>query len=158
MRRLANKERRVEYGELQVMDELPNRPVKQSPIQDLLGQIKSDSAKHGKWVGIAKYENGSAATAAANVERQRKGKDQTISGWAFATRRVDEGENTMLFANFDPSKIDGTAEERHQRHQTWLDERKARSEKLKAEREANGKVDGRAKPQGQTAKQAAKAS
>lgn len=149
------RERQVEYGELQVLDELPGRPQKQSPIQELLGQIKADTEKHGRWVMIAKYANGSAATAAANVERQRKGKDQSISGWAFATRRVDEGANTGLFVSYDPSKIEGTAEERHQRHQAWLNDRKTRAAENKAKREAEGKEGNDSAAKGQTQREQA---
>lgn len=138
-------ERKVEYGELVVLDELPGREQKQSPIKTILESLKADTAKHGKWVGIGRYENGSAATAAANVERQRRGQDGTISGWEFATRRVDSGEATILFAKYDPGQVEGNPNERHQRHQTWLAERKQKAEAKRAEREASGKVDGRSK-------------
>lgn len=128
-------ERKVQYGLLEEVEELPDRAQKDSPIQQLLAQIKADTEKHGKWIGIARYENKTAATAAANVERRRRGQDGTISGWEFATRSVDEGKAALLFVRYDPSKVSGTAEERHARHQAWLEDRKAKAEAKRAEQE-----------------------
>lgn len=119
----GNKPRSVDY-ELEMYDELPDRPGRQSPIKEAIAKIQASPPPAGKWVCIAKYGNGSAATAAANVLRQKLGHVKEVAGWQFATRRVDNGDRTGLFVSYNP---DDMTDEGKASQNKWLADRKAKA-------------------------------
>jgi hypothetical protein len=111
-----------------------------SPLEGLLDQIKKDETKHSpndegktRWMTIGKYAKATAATAAANVLRQRHGGNKTVEGWEFATGKLtgkDEGRRG-LFVSYHPNDIvDGARE-------AWVKAEQERKEKLAKMREEN---------------------
>lgn len=130
----------VQYT-LEVVDELPEKGSVTSPFDTSLDQIIEkwnsderdvllDGDGNAKWVLIGRYDNSTAAGAAANVLGQRHGKSPNVEGWDFAARRIDGGEKTGLFVRYDPNRIVPGAKEAWEKSET---ERKA---KLAAAREA----------------------
>ena len=126
--------RDVDYT-LEIVDDLPERASanRTRPLEDQLAKIKENEKAVGKWVRIGNYTVGSAATAAANVLRQRHGDKPAVEGWDFRTVRTDTNEDepprTGLYARFDPGRIvAGEAEAFAQREKDRVaknDERKA---------------------------------
>lgn len=105
--------RNVDYSLEVIEGDLPeSSSVRHSPINDNLKQIEEKTEIHGKWVRIGGYANGSAASAAGNVLRQKRGRDATASGWSFTTKRIDDSL-TGLFAKFTPDAIVPGAMESH---------------------------------------------
>lgn len=128
----TQKPRDVNYT-LEIVDDLPEAEIqRRSPLEDQLDKIVDTPAAHGKWVRIASYANGSAASAAANVLRKRHGDKEAVEGWTVRTKRADEdGEvRTGLFVRFNPEGVvAGAREDFDQRMQ----ERRAKLEAKKAE-------------------------
>lgn len=93
----------VKYDKI-AYDEIPERTPRGSVIEEALSEIEATPTDHGKAFCIAQYAKPTAATAAANVCRQRHGKPEA-NGWWFGTRKVADGdvERTGLFVKFTPS-------------------------------------------------------
>lgn len=125
------REKNVKY-EIKPLDgELPERPTRNSQLEDNLKVVAESHAK--TWAMIAAYRAGSAATAAANTLRKRHGQPEA-EGWEFKTRRVQvEGEErTGLFAYFDNERVVEGALDTHREHQSKLKaEKKARDAEKK---------------------------
>jgi hypothetical protein len=132
--------RQVDY-ELTISDEIPepNRTSGQpSPLESQLDSIVRNSDYHApRWARIGRYASSVSATAAASTLRGRHGDTPRIEGWRFETRRIENGEATGLFAQYDEGAIvDGAYDE-------WLQKRKDRAERLTEARRqrAASKVD-----------------
>lgn len=152
---------------LEIVDELPEggRPggFGQSPLEVQLGKVRAaveeDEAKAGKWMLIGRYGKATAAGAAANVLRQRHGRDMTVEGFEFANRPLsNESGERGLFVRFDPSKVVDGAKAEHERMEA---ERLARLEAKRAERKgasngATGAEDSAAPTPAEKAQAAAK--
>ena len=126
--------RDVDYT-IEFVDDLPGQPTSESSgrpsvFEDRIADIKADPAKHKKWARLASYRNGSAGAAAANVLRQRHG-EPYVEGLAVETRRVDD--RTLLFVQYDPSRVEEGGKERWER---VLAERKAKNAERRAARKA----------------------
>jgi hypothetical protein len=93
-----------------MVDELPGRAssVGASPLEDQLRKIKDNPSHHApKWGRIGRYANSAAASATANHLRRRHCGEGGVhtEGWRFETRRIDEGEASGLFAQYNPKEI-----------------------------------------------------
>lgn len=125
--------RDVDYT-IEFVDDLPGQPTSEhgrpSVFEERIADIKADPAKHKKWARLASYRNGSAGAAAANVLRQRHG-EPYVEGLAVETRRVDD--RTLLFVQYDPSRVEEGGKERWER---VLAERKAKNAERRAARKA----------------------
>lgn len=150
--------RSVNYT-LEVVDDLPEpQTVRRSPLEDALDAIKAKEEVHGRWVKIGEYENGTAASAAANVLRQRHGGSSAVEGWTIQPKRFDKEQAdgsklplTGLFVRFTPDQIVDGAREEWDRKEA---ERKAALDKARKEREAVAANGGeQTKASGQTASQ-----
>lgn len=139
------KTRNVQYG-TKIVEDLPDQApsVGASPLEDQLQDIYDNPEYHApKWAGIAEYssaEHVAAASAAAGILRRRHGDDQSVEGWRFETRRINGGEASGLFAQYDPKAIvPGKAEENSVKYEQWrkrqADAAKQRAAKRKV---ANG--------------------
>jgi hypothetical protein len=111
-----------------------------SPLEDQLQEIIDNSEYHAPlWARIAKYssaEHVAAAGAAANILRRRHGDDESVEGWRFETRRVDNGMASGLFAQFSPNAImPGKADENKIVYEAWR-QRQAEAAKVRATRRA----------------------
>lgn len=104
----VQKPRDVDYT-LEVVDDLPEIAIqRRSPLNDQIDSIVADEEKHGKYVRIGSYANGSAASAAANVLRKKHGDKAIVDGFEIRVKRTDvEGgvPRTGLFVKYDPSLI-----------------------------------------------------
>jgi hypothetical protein len=112
---------------------LPKRDygVRTSEFDTMLNEVHEDERMWGKPVSIRRYEGVTAAKAAANVLRQRLGRNVSVSGHEFAVRSLEKDGVVKhhLFVTFDPAKIvDGAWED----HQTAEQERLAKAEAKKA--------------------------
>jgi hypothetical protein len=94
--------------------------------------IESENAHAPRWVRIGLYVNSTAATAAKNQLQQRHGRDVTVEGWLFRTRRLPTGE-TGLFVQYDPNAIVQGSKAKHEQTEKM---RKARILKNREDREA----------------------
>lgn len=120
----AENKRKVEYGLLAVADKMPDRPQGQgrpSPLMAHVAEVMGKPELQGKAVNIALYESKTAAGAAANVLRQRFGRNVQSKGVEFATRKhtvknSDTGEvedRHGLWMIHDPGRIVEGAWEGH---------------------------------------------
>lgn len=150
----VQKPRDVDYT-LEIVDDLPDLDVqRRSPLTDQINKIINTPASHNHFVRIASYANGSAASAAANVLRQKHGDTEAVEGWTFRPRRADreitneDGSTTMeprtgLFARYNPDAVVPGAKE------DWdvrLKERKAKNEERRNLRDSvDTKVSARSK-------------
>jgi hypothetical protein len=135
----AKATRNVDYT-LEIVDELPDRPFRTSPLEDSLDKIIAiyndtpeklkDKDGNARWVVIGRYDNSTAAGAAANVLGQRHGKSVNVEGWEFTTRRIDEGDKTGLFVKYTPESIVPGAKDE------WESKEKARKASLAEKRAA----------------------
>jgi hypothetical protein len=137
-------ERSVTY-ELETYDELPDRDLPASgrggsPLEVQLQRIMEDPERHApRWGRIGKYDSqshGAAANSAANVLRKRHGETQAVEGWRFEVRRIEEGQATGLFVQYDPHVVEpGLKEQNAEKYEEWRDRQR---EKAKARAAANG--------------------
>lgn len=88
--------------EITVFDELPPGNPRASALEDALDLVKKEAP--GKWVCVAEYNTPAAASGAATNLRRRHGSDETVDGWNFATRKL-ENKRTGLFIHWDGSRI-----------------------------------------------------
>lgn len=142
--------RNVDYT-IEIVDELPERPFKASPLEDSLDKIIAihnetpeklkDKDGNAKWIVIGRYDQSTAAGAAANVLGQRHGKNVNVEGWEFTTRRIDEGNKTGLFVKYTPEAVVPGAKEE------WARTEKERRAKLEANRAAKKAAEGQASNQ-----------
>lgn len=117
--------RSVDYATA-IVSELPDATPSAgpSPLEDQLADIVDNSEYHYPlWARIAKYssaEHVAAAGAAASILRRRHGDDETIEGWRFETRRVDNGAASGLFAQYNPDAVvPGKAEQNKIVYEAW---------------------------------------
>lgn len=100
-------ERNVDY-DLEMVDDLPDSATN-SPLEDQLRRIQYDPGRYApRWGRIGRYDGPShaaAAGSAANVLRKRHGDTPGVEGWRFETRRIDGGDATGLFAQYDPERV-----------------------------------------------------
>ena len=135
----------VTYGELDVQDAIPGGGRgSTSPLNEMVLKIENDPSKRGKATCIAAYAQKTAAGAAANVLRQRFGRNVTVRGFTFASRKVDtnDGVRTGLWVFYDPSQIIDGEWEKHlkiekKRKDKIAADAKVRNEKAKQESKAN---------------------
>lgn len=125
--------RDVNY-DLEMVDDIP-MPGSNSPLEDQLLRLSGDPQRHApRWGRIGKYDGNShaaAAGSAANTLRKRHGDTADIEGWRFETRRINEGNATGLFAQYNPAAIvPGRREENELRYEEW----KARQREASARR------------------------
>lgn len=106
-----------------------------SPLELKLEELKGREDAFGKWVLIGKYGKATAAGAAANVLRQRHGRNANAEGFEFAYRKIDQGGSSVngLFVRYDPTKVVEGAMDLHRKEE---EARIARLEKARAEKEA----------------------
>jgi len=133
--------RSVDYA-TSIVSELPDATPSAgpSPLEDQLADIVANREYHYPlWARIAKYssaEHVAAAGAAANILRRRHGDDETVEGWRFETRRVDNGTASGLFAQYNPDVIvPGKAEQNKAVYEAWR-RRQAEAGKQRALRRA----------------------
>ena len=117
--------RSVDYA-TSIVSELPDATPSAgpSPLEDQLADIVANREYHYPlWARIAKYssaEHVAAAGAAANILRRRHGEDESVEGWRFETRRVDNGAASGLFAQYNPAEIvPGKAEQNQAVYEAW---------------------------------------
>ena len=155
------REKNVNY-ELVVEDDLPGgeQPLPYSPLEDQLVEVMAKQDLWApKWVRIGKYQNQAAASAAANLLRKRHGDVEAVEGWRFECRRIDGGENTGLFVQYDPNVIiPGKKEENRAKYQEWK-KRQAEAKKVRAEQKMRelAEADARAEHERDIARAAAQA-
>lgn len=114
--------------------DLPPAPTgggRASVFKELLDEVASQKEMHGRWACISDYGQPSGAASALVGLRDKYGKDQNISGWVFASRKIEGGNRTGLFVSYDPSKIDPEATKAFE---------KAKAEKAKAKKDAETKA------------------
>ena len=117
--------RSVDYA-TSIVSELPEPTPSAgpSPLEDQLADIVDNTEYHYPlWARIAKYssaEHVAAAGAAASILRRRHGDDETVEGWRFETRRVDNGNASGLFAQYNPGAVvPGKAEQNKVVYEAW---------------------------------------
>lgn len=112
-----------------------------SPLELKLEELKGREDAHGKWVLIGKYGKATAAGAAANVLRQRHGRNANAEGFEFAYRKIDDGNGSHingLFVRFDPTKVVPGAMEQHVADEAKRVAELAEARKAREAAEANG--------------------
>lgn len=144
----------VDY-ELQVHDELPPATATQggSVLEDQLKRIKFNAElHHPKWARIGRYNNAPAAASAKMTLQRRHGSSPEVEGWRFETRRIDNGEATGLFAQYNGEWIvPGKREENTARYQEYK-ERQAEARRVRLETVAKADAEKHAKAQPVAAK------
>jgi hypothetical protein len=137
--------RSVDYA-TSIVSELPDQTPSAgpSPLEDQLEEIAGNREYHAPlWARIAKYssaEHVAAAGAAANILRRRHGEDESVEGWRFETRRVDNGTASGLFAQYNPELImPGKAEQNTVVYEAWR-RRQAEAGKVRAMKRAERKA------------------
>ena len=117
--------RSVDYA-TEIVAELPDATPTNgpSPLEDQLKDIEANTEYHYPlWARIGKYssaEHVAAAGAAANILRRRHGDDESVEGWRFETRRVDNGAASGLFAQYNPeATVPGKAEQNRVVYEAW---------------------------------------
>lgn len=117
--------RSVDYA-MTIVSELPDPTPSAgpSPLEDQLADIVDNTEYHFPlWARIGKYtsaEHVAAAGAAASILRRRHGDDETVEGWRFETRRIDNGTASGLFAQYNPKEIvPGKAEQNKVVYEAW---------------------------------------
>lgn len=138
------RERKVQYGVRRHGPEIPARAtgggggaggnkVFAPLLEEVRNVVEAEPDASKEYFGIADYENGSAAIAAANVLRQQLGDNIGVGGWDVAPRRTNGGKTMTLFVRFDPGAVvKGERAKWEQREAA----RKAEIEKARKEREA----------------------
>ncbi len=96
--------------DLEVVDDIPERGGPgsgvASPLEDQLAKIADNPDRHHpKWGRIARYANAAAASSAANTLRKRHGDTAGVEGWRFEVRRIDNGEASGLFAQYNGDAV-----------------------------------------------------
>lgn len=133
-------EKDVRYDTI-VMDDLPERAVHGSKIEEGVTAVKNDPALVGKFVCIAQYAQPTAATAAANILRKRHGWESVAGLW-FGTRKVPgqngDPDRTGLFVSFDPAKVVPGEAEKHAAQKAER-ERTAAAKRAEKAKEKGGK-------------------
>jgi hypothetical protein len=140
------KPRDVNYT-LEIVDDLPDLDVqRRSPLEDQIATIVATADAHERFVRIASYANGSAASAAGNQLRKRHGDSEAVDGFTIRTKReaAQNGEpsRTGLFVRFNPNAIVPGGREDFERRSK---EREARNEVRRQAREAE-KAEAEARP------------
>ena len=138
----VQKPRDVNYT-LEIVDDLPELEVaRRSPLEDQIAKIVDTDEAHGRFVRIASYANGSAASAAANQLRKRHGDTESVDGFTIRTKReMDDngGEpRTGLFVRFNPNAIVPGG---HEDFQLRLAEREAKVQARREAREAEAEAE-----------------
>jgi hypothetical protein len=133
----VQKPRDVDYT-LEIVDDLPDLEVqRRSPLEDQIKRIIDTPESHNRFVRIASYANGSAASAAANQLRKRHGDKEAVDGYTVRTKRLateDDAEpRTGLFVRFNPDAIVPGARDEFD---TRMKEREQKIESRRAERAA----------------------
>ena len=129
----------VEYGVMQVQDSIPGGlRGSSSPLNEMVERIRDDENLWRQGVCIASYAQKTAAGAAANVMRQRYGRNIAVGGFVFASRKVDD-THTGLWVYYDPEQVVDGEWEKHQKAETKrkakvASDAKARKEKADAEK------------------------
>jgi hypothetical protein len=129
----------VEYGFLETAEDIPGGLGRGggSKLNDLVDKLLDDPSMHKQAVMIASYAKKTAAGGAANVLRQRYGRDASVRGLTFATRRVQTADGTDrsgLWVYCDPSLV---VEGQWDKHQKAEKVRKAKlAATLKEQKEA----------------------
>lgn len=82
-----------------------------SVLVDQLNKIKATDVAHGRWVQIASYNKGSAASSAAKSLRDRFGNEASVAGFLFRTKRDEENGRYGLYARYTPDAIVAGAQE-----------------------------------------------
>lgn len=100
-------DRNVDY-DLEVVENIPQSTAN-SPLEDQLRRIQYDPERHApRWARIGRYygeSHAAAAGSAANTLRKRHGDSNEVEGWRFEVRRIDGGDSTGLFAQYDPNRV-----------------------------------------------------
>lgn len=128
----------VNYGVMAVKEMIPGGlRGNNSPLNDLVEQIREDENLWKQGVCIATYAQKTAAGAAANVMRQRYGRQISVQGFIFASRKVEDGR-TGLWVYYDPDQVVDGEWEKHQKAENKRKAKiaadaKARKEKADAE-------------------------
>lgn len=127
--------------DLEVVDELPpdHSHVLRTPLESQLSRILHDPERHApKWGRIAKYtskDHGAVANSTVNNLRQRHGDDESVEGWRFERRRVDNGEATAVFAQYNGAAIiPGKKEANEKRYAALVERRKEAIERRELEK------------------------
>lgn len=112
----------VQYGFLETAEDIPGGMGRGggSKLNDLVDKIVADESMHKQAVLIASYAKKTAAGGAANVLRQRYGRDASVRGLTFATRRdrnqsADGEDRSGLWVYYDPSLVVEGQWEKHQK-------------------------------------------
>lgn len=134
----------ADYG-IEEMEFLPAKPGRTSKVSELLDTVKTDHP--GKWMVVAKYEKPGAAAAQASTLRAKHGPVEA-NGWEFATRQIEGGKRTALFAQFNVQNIKAGAAETYERIKA---EKEAKRLEKKAEKDRKA-----AKAEDKASRQAAK--
>lgn len=158
MTETETKSRKVEYGILAVQDELPPKPASQgrpSPLMAVVESVIGDPSKNGKATLIAVYDSKTACGAAANVLRQRFGRNASVKGVEFATRKQTvKGENGEILDKHGlwvislPDKVEEGAHAKH----VEAEKKRLAALKVKAEAKANGSSEAKSEAPGPSAK------
>ena len=128
----------VDY-ELELHDDIPDAARRSSTgksvLETQLAKIMVNPAHHApRWARIAKYANSAAAASAAAVLRKRHGDTQEVEGWRFETRRIENGQATGLFAQYDAEQIvPGRKEENAEKYSEYKARQKQALEQKAAE-------------------------
>lgn len=131
----------VEYGVMEVKDNIPGgMRGSSSPLNEMVERIHGDENLWRQGVCIARYAQKTAAGAAANVMRQRYGRNIGVGGFVFASRKVDD-DHTGLWVYYDPDQVVDGEWEKHvkaekKRKDKLAADAKARAEQQKAEKVA----------------------
>lgn len=134
----------VLYGFLVEQDEMPEgrHMGRASALNDNVEKILERGTKGA--VCIAAYGKKTAASAAANVMRQRYGRTATVRGLEFASRKVvveidgEQVERFGLWVTYDPSRI---IEGHRELHEQEYAERQKRNRAQAREKAAQAKAD-----------------
>src|SRR5215472_1707431 len=120
-------DRNVDY-EMEDVEDLqestPNRP-----LEDQLRRIQYNPERHApKWARIGRYfgeSHSAAAGSAASTLRKRHGDNPGVEGWRFETRRIENGEASGLFAQYDPGRVEpGLREENDKRYEVFKEKQR----------------------------------
>lgn len=138
-------ERSVEY-DLEVVDDIPESSAN-SPLEDQLRRIQYDPERHApRWARIGRYygeSHAAAAGSAANTLRKRHGSDAEVEGWRFEVRRVDGGDATGLFAQYDPDRVvPGKREENDARYEQFKARQREAAKSRSGKKAATVSADG----------------
>jgi hypothetical protein len=137
----TQKPRDVNYT-LEIVDDLPDLDLqRRSPLEDQIAKIVDTPSAHGKFVRIASYANGSAASAAGNQLRKRHGDTEAVDGYTIRTKRevADDGSEprTGLFVRYNPDAIVTGGREDFEKR---LADREARTIANRQKRDADAKA------------------